>query len=81
MAEAPKTPLRAQVDQKIAEATKPHAWLYNAIVHDVEPDPSQFTVEGILAGVMTILGATINAIDLFAAEIDNLKGHSEPPVR
>jgi len=81
MAEAPKTALRADVEQRIAKAAKPHPWLHSAMLVGQPPDISQIPAEEGLLALYSVVGGIINAMDLLAAEIDNLKGHSEPPVR
>jgi hypothetical protein len=81
MAEAPKTPLRAEVEKRITKAAEPHPWLQNAMIAGHQPDISQIAAEEGLLALYSVVGGIINAIDSLAAEIDNLKGHSERPVR
>jgi hypothetical protein len=80
MAEPPAS-LRADVEQRIGEAAKPHPWLHSAMIVGELPDISQIAAEEGLLALYSVVGGIISAIDLLAAEIDNLKGHSEPPVR
>jgi hypothetical protein len=61
--------LKAQIDQRLAEAIAPHTWLLDAT--DGRPvDVSEMDSAVVLGGLAALLAALVDSVNLLATEMD-----------
>jgi hypothetical protein len=68
-------PVRTQVHEQLANAVKGHPWLQEIFAGRV---PGPVGTDDAINGLVSLVGGMISVLDLLAAEIDSLKGHSYP---
>jgi hypothetical protein len=66
----PTTSLRAEVDRRLAEAVRSHAWLSDLVSADVAPDVGSVDLNEAVDSIFAVLAGIAGAIDRLAAEID-----------
>jgi hypothetical protein len=65
--------LRAEIDERLADAVIGHVWLRDLVTSDVAPHAVVVDVHDAVDALFALVGGMATALDRLAAEIDALK--------